>query len=169
MSEQQDDQEWRRMLEEALRFEGPVDLVGVGNTIRGDDAFGVEVISRLRSSPSGSPQGIRVHPAAQMPERLLSKLASTVGRLIVFDSVEVSRPPGTMVCRRLGDTRYGFFATHNVPLKLIPGLGPRLADCYVVGVQPESLEVKEGLSAPVQAAVETIVGFFAGRPGKRNG
>ncbi|MDG7011083.1 MAG: hydrogenase maturation protease [Nitrososphaerota archaeon] len=155
------DEGWRLQLGKALRFEGTVDLVGVGNPIRGDDAVGLEVVSRLRSAHGSSPRGIKIHPAEQMPERLLSKLASTSDRVIVFDAVEASLPPGAIVCRSLGDAKHGFFATHNVPLKLIPGLGPRLADFYVVGVQPESLEVTEGISDAAAEAVDGIADFFA--------
>ncbi len=163
MSQGSDVSGWRRQLEAALDFDGTVDLVGVGNTMRGDDAVGIEIVSRLRSRLGGSPKGLKIHPAALMPERLLSKIASSSHRAMVFDAVEASRPPGSIVCRRLSETKYGFFATHNVPLKLIPGMEPRLRDFYIVGVQPASLGVGEGISDAAARAVESIVKFFTER------
>ena len=154
---------WRRQLDAALEFDGTVDLIGVGNPIRGDDAVGVEIVSRLRSKLGGSPKGMKIHPADRMPERLLSRVASTGDRAIVFDAVEASQPPGAIVCGRLSDTKYGYFATHNIPLKLVPGLEARLGDFYVVGVQPESLELREGVSDAARKAIELIVDFFEER------
>ena len=162
MSGQELGGDWRSALGGALEFSGTIDLVGVGNPIRGDDGVGIEIASMLRSKLRGA-RGLKVHPAAQMPERLLSRLASTAQRVILFDAVEADRPPGAIVCRKLRESRYGFFATHNVPLKLVPGLAARLDDFYVVGVQPESLEVKEGISDAARAAVGTIVEFFVAR------
>ncbi|MDE1857533.1 MAG: hydrogenase maturation protease [Thaumarchaeota archaeon] len=162
MSEQKLGGDWRSKLDVALEFSGTIDLVGVGNSIRGDDGVGIEIASSLRRKLRGA-GGLKVHPTAQMPERLLSKLASTAQRVILFDAVEVDRPPGTIVCRKLGESRHGFFATHNVPLNLVPGLSARLDDFYVVGVQPESLEVKEGISQTARAAAGTIVEFLVAR------
>jgi hydrogenase maturation protease len=158
---------WRNVLEEALDCDFAVDLVGVGNDIRQDDALGLEISSRLRSRMGRSPGRLKVHRPTQMPERLISKLASTSRRVVIFDAVETSKPPGTIVCSKLGDTKYGFFATHNVPLKLVPGLEERLGDFYVVGVQPERLEVGEGLSAIVDLAVDKIVDYIASREGTK--
>jgi hydrogenase maturation protease len=158
---------WISVLGDALDCDFTVDLVGVGNDIRQDDALGLEISSRLRSRLGRSPKRLKVHPPVKMPERLLSKLASTSRRVVIFDAVETSKPPGTIVCRKLGDTKYGFFATHNVPLKLIPGIEERLGDFYIVGVQPERLEVGEGLSSVVDLAVDKIVNYIASREGPK--
>jgi hydrogenase maturation protease len=91
------------------------------------------------------------------PERLLSRLASEPGRIVVFDAVDASKSPGEIVCARLSDTKYGFFATHNVPLRLVPGLAGRRDEVFLVGVQPQSLEVGEGLTDVVQRSVERLV------------
>lgn len=161
MTEVPGDGGWRHSLGQALQCDRPIDLVGVGNLLRGDDAVGIEVASRLRSRLGRSQKRFKVHPASQTPEMVLSKLAATAARVVVFDAVEASSPPGTIVCSSLGDTKYGFFATHNVPLKLVPGVGSRLDDFYVVGVQPLSLEVTEGLSEAAGRAADAIVDFIA--------
>ena len=80
---------------------------------------------------------------------------------MVFDAVEASERPGRVVFRPMADTKYGFFGTHNIPLKLVPGLEQRLDDTYLVGVQPASLEVGSGLSAPVRESVAEIVEVVA--------
>jgi hydrogenase maturation protease len=153
---------WRTRLLEALAgVRDRVDLVGVGNQLRGDDGFGPEVISELRTRLGESPPGLRIHQVSATPERLLSKLASRAERILVFDAVEAEKSPGEIVCSKLSDTKYGYFATHNIPLRLVPGLADREEDFYIVGVQPESLEVGEGLTPRVRASVREIVAVIA--------
>ncbi len=130
--------------------------------MRTDDGAGIEIVSRLRSllGPAPAP-GLRIYSTTRSTERLLSRLSAEPGRMMVFDAVEASRAPGEVVFRRLSDTKYGFFATHNVPMRLIPGVAAREDDIYLVGVQPLSLEVGEGLSDAVRASVEEVVSTVA--------
>ena len=157
---------WQAVLRSALSEEGSeANLVGVGNPLRGDDGAGLEVVRRLRSRLREGPSRVKVHPAESMPERLLSRLAIASAKVVIFDAVEASLPPGEIVCSPLGRTSYGFFATHNVPLKLIPGLEPGLDSFYIVGIQPKSLEVGEGLTDEVEKAVDEVVSFVASAAG----
>ncbi len=135
-----------------------VHLVGVGNPIRGDDGVGLEVARALRRDLGAHPRpGVWIHPPAFSPERLLSKVSSDGGRLTIFDAVEASMAPGALVFAHLSDTKYGFFATHNLPMRLIPGLAANLDSACVLGVQPGSLEVREGLSESVSRARDRLV------------
>jgi len=151
--------DWEASLGDAIAStDGPTALVGIGNILRGDDAVGLKIASKLRSNLGPAPaKGIRIHQAADAPEMLLSKLAASGTRIIIFDAVDASADPGKIVCAKLGDTKYGFFATHNIPLKIVPGLAERLNDVLVVGVQPESLEVGEGLSDVVKRSAGRVV------------
>jgi len=155
--------DWREKLRETIADDRrPVHLVGVGNGLKTDDGAGLEIASALRSRLGASPApGVRIHTFTPMPERLLSKLASRECRVVVFDAVEASAEPGEVVFRPMADTKYGFFGTHNIPLKLVPGLGERLGDFYLVGVQPASLEVGEGLSETVRESVNEIIAVVA--------
>ena len=76
---------------------------------------------------------------------------------MVIDAVEAQKEPGTIVCARLSETKFGFFATHNVPLRLVPGVAENAADTFVVGIQPESVGVGEGLSDVVKKSSERLV------------
>jgi hydrogenase maturation protease len=150
---------WRERLRDTIADPSrPVHLVGVGNELRTDDGAGLEIVSCLRSELGGAPApGVKIHASSPTPERLLAKLASGEGRIVVFDAVEASASPGHVVFRPMADTRYGFFGTHNIPLKLVPGLADRLDDVFLVGVQPASLEVGMGLSEAAQKSVREIV------------
>ena len=127
-----------------------------------DDAAGLEIASSLRRELGMAPApGVKIYGSTPAPERLLSRLASATGRIVVFDAIEASARPGEVFFRRMSDTKYGFFGTHNIPLKLVPGLEGRLDDIFLVGVQPASLEVGLGISKAVRESVREVVGVVA--------
>ncbi len=100
------------------------------------------------------------------PERQLSRIPAS-GRVVLIDAVEAQAEPGSIVCANLGDTKFGYFATHNIPLKLIPGLLEMGDDLLLVGIQPAHIEVGEELSPAVRSSVETLVGEIARTMGGR--
>ncbi len=160
---------WRERLRETIADNRhPVNLVGVGNEFKTDDAVGLEIITSIWSRLGTSPApGVKIHARTPMPERLLSKLASREGRTVVFDAVEALEKPGEVVFRSMADIKYGFFGTHNIPLNLVPGLQERLGDFFLVGVQPASLEVGRGLTNEVREAVKDIVSVVSEGVAKR--
>ncbi len=160
---------WRFKLRQVIAdSRTPVHLVGVGNELRTDDAAGLEVVSRLRSKLGATPAaGVKIHGTSAAPERLLGTLASKHGKIVVFDAVDASMGPGGVVFRPMADTMYGFFGTHNIPFRLVPGVSGRLGDIFLVGVQPASLEVGEGLSDAVRESVNQIAGVVAEGVGER--
>ena len=137
---------------------GIVNIVGIGNPIKGDDGVGLEIVSSLRRLLGPSPiPGLKIYPPSLYPERLISKVARKGGRLVIVDAVEANREPGAIVCSSLRETKFGFFATHNLPMKILPEVQGNLDESYIVGVQPESVEVGEELSEKVRASSDRLV------------
>lgn len=133
-------------------------LVGIGNPIKQDDALGLEIVSRLRARLGSSPiPGLKIHPPSLNPERVLARLAQTSERIVVFDAVEANKEPGTIVCTTLNHTRFGYFATHNIPLRILPGIVDEGSDIRVVGMQPAQVDVGEGLSDVVLSSLGELV------------
>ena len=114
---------------------------------------------RLRSA---STKTVKVHGLSSDAERLISDLASKGERIVVIDALEAQKKPGTIVCARLSETKFGFFATHNVPIRLVPGVAENAADTFVLGIQPDSVGVGEGLSDVVKESSEKLVAMIAG-------
>jgi hydrogenase maturation protease len=77
--------------------------------------------------------------------------------VVIFDAVECNLGPGRVFCARLSDSKFGFFATHNIPLKLMPGVEDILADAWVVGIQPKDTGFGEDLTEPVRRSAEQVV------------
>jgi len=149
--------DWQGGLARCIRLSArPTHFVGLGNPLRQDDAVGIQVVSSLgRRLGSERPPWVRLHPS-EAPERTLSSIPSEEG-LVLFDAVRSNLAAGSVICATLRDTRYGFFATHNLPLRLIPGLAERQDTAYVIGIEPESIWVGEGLSPVVGRSADALV------------
>ena len=133
-------------------------MVGIGNPIKRDDSLGIEVVSRLRLRLGPQPlPGMKIHPATLAPERLLVRLSGRKGRFVLFDAIEAGRPPGTVICARLEDTKIGYFATHNIPLRILPSIRSLDGSVRVVGIQPADVGVGEGLSPAVEESCDSLV------------
>lgn len=142
--------------------DGPkhVTLVGVGNPMRSDDFVGLYVASKLRRRYGANPNKyVRISTESE-PERVFSKLAKTEKRneaILIIDSVEANLDPGSIVFASLEDSKFGFFATHNIPLRLFSDFVAGPAGIFVVGIQPENLEIGEGLSGVVRFSADQII------------
>ena len=138
--------------------------------MRADDGFGVEVARRL--ADISFPDGVRVVETGIAGIALVQELQEGWDALVVVDTVDLDRPPGTVVLIEpdvvdvqtlswaerhdlLADMH---LATPERALMLARALGvlpPRLLE---VGCQPKDAHaVGEGLSTPVTAAVDIAV------------
>jgi len=133
-------------------------LLGVGNPMRRDDGVGLYVIKLLKKTlAKESSAVVKVHRPTVEPERLISELATARETFLIVDAVQTGADPGTIVCAPLADTKFGYFATHNIPLRLIPGVVESTDSAFVLGIEPRSVEFGEGLSPEVVAAADRMV------------
>jgi hydrogenase maturation protease len=152
--------EWETNFRRVIREQTPrrLNLVGVGNPFRSDDGVGLSIVQSLRKELHRRPTCIlKVHSPNSNPEGLVSKLASAGKPLFVVDAVQTGAPPGTIVCAPMSCTKFGFFATHNIPLRLVPGVDRNIGSAFVLGVEPQSVEFGEGLTPIVRAAARELV------------
>jgi hydrogenase maturation protease len=148
-------------------------IAGVGNILRGDDAFGVEVARRLAEETL--PEDVHVVETGIAGVALIHELQEGWDALIVVDAVARDKPPGTVMLIELEVTdidelswsqRCDFLAdmhlaTPERALMLARALGVLPPHVLMVGCQPVDAEqVGEGMSAPVQAAVELAIGVI---------
>ena len=146
-------------------------IAGMGNVLRGDDGFGVEVAKRLakRHSPSVAHDGsqVKVIEIGLGGIHLAQELMAGYDLLVVVDAVERGNVPGTThileaavpdlaewseVERQdfLADMHY---ATPSKALILAKALGCLPPKVFIVGCQPaDAGDLGIGLSAPVERA-----------------
>jgi hydrogenase maturation protease len=158
-------EEWANQLNAHIRPNGSsrrITFIGVGNPIKSDDAVGLYMISQLRKKCGTNPRKfVRIEPVSSS-EVAFSKVGRRAERgnnetFIVFDAVESNVSAGSIIFASIGETKYGFFATHNVPLKLIPGLATNASNIFILGVQTVNTDIGETLSDIVRDSADKIV------------
>lgn len=149
---------------------GKVLVVGVGNLLHGDDGFGVAVARRLADRPL--PPGVTIAETGIGGIHLVHELMAGYEAVVVVDSVDRGRPPGTVMVidadvvdvdqlepierhDRLADMH---LATPERALMVARALGVLPERTVIVGCQPVEIEtLGVGLTAEVAAAVDVAV------------
>ena len=137
-------------------------LIGVGNPMRKDDGLGIRIITGLRKRCGHTPDFVKIHPPSDKVESLKSGIDYTKEKALIFDAVEFDSLPGSIIFSKLNDSRFGFFGTHNIPIRALPNVSSHLNNLLILGIQPGNLEVGEGLSYPVGKSVEEVVSAITG-------
>ncbi len=161
-------------------------VAGVGNTLRSDDGFGVAVARRLEVM--SLPEGVRVVETGISGMTLVQELMDGYDALIVMDTVDRGRPPGTIMLiepdipdakkmshdqqhQLIADTH---LATPSRVMMMAKAMGALPDRVLLIGCQPVDAEaLGMDLSPEVAAAVEVAVaeverhleGLFAPVPG----
>jgi hydrogenase maturation protease len=137
-------------------------VVGVGNIFLGDDAFGVEVATRMRRRPI--PEGVRVDEYGIRGVHLAYELLEgSYDLVILVDTLDLGEEPGTISVfePELGDSGDVAPDAHDLEpasvMGLLAGLGGTVGRMLVVGCQPSSMDEQMGLSPPVEAAVDEAI------------
>lgn len=137
-------------------------VVGVGNIFLGDDAFGVEVATRMRRRPL--PEGVRVDEYGIRGVHLAYELLEGAYDLVVLvDTLDLGDAPGTITVfePELGDSADVAPDAHDLEpaavMGLLAGLGGSVDRLLVVGCQPSTMDEQMGLSPPVEAAVDEAI------------
>lgn len=145
-------------------------VAGVGNTLRGDDGFGVAVAQRLLERDLGP--SVRVIETGIGGIHLVQELYEPVDALVVIDAVDHGRDPGTVMVIQPEVTdvhtlpdfqRWDFladmhYATPERAFMLAKALDVLPKRFLMVGCQPVDAEsVAQGLSPTVEAAVGVAI------------
>jgi len=142
------------------RLKGKIVIVSIGNTLRGDDGAGPELIRKLKNFlPSVRYPAIFLLDAGQTPENYLQKIVGYEPDTIVLaDAVDFQCQPGSVRIVDPGAIRNDTLSTHNASLKLVMAYLKKEtgADIFLLGIQPGDLTLGNGLSESVRRAVERI-------------
>lgn len=145
-------------------------IAGVGNLFLGDDAFGIEVIRRLRGQPQRD--GVRVEDFGIRGIDLTYALLDGVDLAILVDATRRGAAPGSLYLLEPGQAaqlppdaqqQAALFSPHEMQpdkvLRAVGLLGGQCTRVLVLGCEPESLGTEDGqegrigLSGVVAAAV----------------
>lgn len=147
-------------------------IAGMGNVLRGDDGFGVEIARRLADERGGLPAGVKVVELGIGGIHLVQELMERYDALVLIDAVERGSRPGTLHLLEADvpdlvtwseDERRDFladmhYATPSKALTLARALGVLPRKVLILGCQPEAYEeLGIGLSDTVANVVERTV------------
>ena len=139
-------------------------IAGVGNVLRGDDGFGVEVLRRLERDLAGA-EGVRFFESGIAGVGLVQQLLDGYDVLVILDALDRGAPPGTVFVlvpevRALGAPGGGQQAIdlHQADpegvLHMAAALGVLPRHVRIVGCQAAACdELGAGLSEAVRVAV----------------
>lgn len=145
-------------------------IAGVGNVLRGDDAFGVEVANRLLERQN--PTAVTVVETGIAGIQLVSDLQEGFDALIVVDTVDRERDPGIVMTIEYDvidvheldhNTKYDLLAdmhlaTPERSLMVARALGVLPPIVWMVAVQPVDAETMQiGMSPIVEAAIDVAI------------
>lgn len=136
-----------------------VAVVGMGQTLRGDDAVGPIVAGALQGSLPRS-ESVLIVDAGPAPENFTGKIRRFGPDLVLLiDAAELGEAAGRI---RLLDHRVctGISAsTHTLPPSVIADylIGELHCEIALLGIQPLHTDVGAPLSAPVRSAVDQAV------------
>ncbi|MBX3162695.1 MAG: hydrogenase maturation protease [Deltaproteobacteria bacterium] len=147
-------------------------VAGIGNLFFGDDGFGVELARRLAASP---PPRARVVDYGIRAVHLAYELLEPLDLLVVADCVSRGGAPGSLYLIEPDGDELAGGATgdaHGMNLPIVFAtvreLGGALPPTFVVGCEPETLDLGMGLSAAVAgvlpAAADLVRELIASRP-----
>ncbi len=146
-------------------------IAGMGNILRRDDGFGVEVAKRL-SAHEALPSNVKVIEVGIGGIHLVQELMAGYDVLVVIDALERGSAPGTMHSLEaevpelstwpeekradfLADMHYTTPSKALILAKALDVLPPKV---YLVGCQPAEFDdIGIGLSAVVEQAAEQTI------------
>jgi hydrogenase maturation protease len=143
-------------------------IAGVGNVLRGDDGFGVEVLRRLERDLAGT-DGVHFFESGIAGVGLVQQLLDGYDALVILDALDRGAPPGTVsilepevaALGAPGGKREAIDLHQTDPegvLRMAAALGVLPRQVWIVGCQAAACdELGAGLSEPVQAAVPEAV------------
>lgn len=140
-----------------------VAVVGVGNTLRGDDGVGVFLVRELKQYLDTS-SALLIIEAGQAPENFVGQLRHYRPDFVLFvDAAQMEGRPGSVGVWSYEQCGGNPVSTHALPLSMVCAYLHAQVDCEIVilGVQPEVLGYFDGLSPQLETALEEIVPCLA--------
>ncbi|MBM3475325.1 MAG: hydrogenase maturation protease [Armatimonadetes bacterium] len=141
-------------------------VIGVGNTLRGDDGVGVRIAQALAERPL--PEHVTVLDGGTEGLDLLFHL-ETADRVILIDAANMGEAPGeakVLEADRLAEAPgVGFSSTHGFGVAEVLALGRSVGidpHVTVVGIQPEDARLRDGLSESLARRMPEYVRLVEG-------
>ena len=142
-------------LEELFQGKKRVVVCGIGNEVRGDDAFGVLVVKGLKGL---NDPDVLVLNCGEVPENYIGQIVDFNPDLVILvDAVDFGGEVGECVMADPMETLGEAISTHGLPLRLFVALlAPTGASFVLIGCQPGSTGLFQEPSGPVRESAARV-------------
>jgi hydrogenase 3 maturation protease len=152
----------KRELKKNLDGAKRVAVLGIGSSLRGDDALGLAFIAELKASlkKERSRIPLKLFSCGVVPENYTGAVKRFKPSLIIIvDALDMAEEPGriSLIDGKKKSSNVSF-STHGLPLNLLIDYLTRSLDCRIIsfGIQPESVEFGSSLSKKVNRSVKKL-------------
>jgi hydrogenase 3 maturation protease len=131
-------------------------IVGIGNTLKGDDGFGPLVCQKLQNAKVSA----EVIDAGTVPENYIQPIIKKAPQnLLIIDAIDFHAPPGTIDIFKPEQLSSFALSTHTLSPHLFTEMVSRdiEVDVYFVGIQPEHTRLGDSMSPQVRKAAQQLV------------
>ena len=132
-------------------------VIGIGSTLRNDDAAGILVAEKLIKIESSK---LKVFIGSTAPENLTGEIISyNPSHIFIIDTVDSDQEPGSIVLIEQEKVGGVSFSSHMLPIKIMVDylLSTLKCEFIVAGIKPKSLEFGKNVSEEVNKSVSKIV------------
>ena len=131
-------------------------IVGIGNTLKGDDGAGPKVCEQLHGKVCAE-----IIDAGTVPENYIQTIIKKAPKhILIIDAVDFGAPAGTIKIFKSEQIKSSFFSTHTLSPRLFVDMVCQeiKVDVYFVGIQPAHMQFGQPKSAQVSEAIQWLVG-----------
>lgn len=141
------------------QLKGKILILGIGNTLKGDDGVGPVLTARLKGKIDAE-----IIDCGATPENYTASIRrKEPGTIVIIDAVDLKLKPGSIRIVDPKDIKDETFSTHTISLKTFADFIKTEANARVViiGIQPEKIgfgvELSEKTSHAVVLLEKTII------------
>ena len=146
----------RDFLEQLEALRGSKTLIlGIGNIIKGDDGAGPAVCEKLKTAKLCA----EVIDAGTVPENYIGPIIKrSPEKLLIVDATDFGATAGSIKMFEPGNLSSYAFTTHTLsPHLFVDMIKQEIeVEVYLIGIQPEHVELGQPLSESVNGAVESL-------------
>ena len=133
-------------------------ILGIGNRIKGDDAVGSLVAEGLQGN-----ENVLVVDCEDVPENFKSRILEfEPDAILMVDAVDFKGGAGDIHVFELGGESPATRTTHKISLKALAYSLKQetMAEIYLIGVQPKSIEFGDEMCAEVEGARKKVLDYL---------
>ncbi len=135
-------------------------IMGIGNDICGDDGIGPYIVENIKHLESSN---VSILNATTVPENFTGKIRKIdPTHIIIVDAVIMNEGPGKIKIVKKEEVAGVSISTHSMSLSYLVNYLEleKPYNILFIGIEPESMELGQGLSPLVKYSSDEIINIF---------